>query len=139
MPPPKGYYTATPYMMYRNASGALEFVKSVFNAVERECFRDADGNIRHCEFTIGDSAFMLSQETSAFPDLRSVEAFGGSPIQVFLYWDDVDAVAARAVAAGATLRHKIEDKPYGRSCGFTDPFGLMWWVTSPPPAEALTA
>jgi len=119
-------------MLYRNAAGALAFVKTVFGAVERECHRDADGNIRHCEFTIGDSLFMLAQETSAFPTMRSIEAFGGSPVQIFLYLDDVDAVAARAVAAGATIRFPIEDKPYGRSCGFADPYGLIWWVTTPP-------
>jgi PhnB protein len=121
--------------MYRNADGALEFAKAVFGAVERECHRDAEGKIRHCEFIIGDSCFMLAQETSLFPTLRSIEAFGGSPVQVFLYLDDVDAVAARAVAAGGTLLHPVEDKPYGRSCGFSDPFGLLWWVSSPPAAH----
>jgi PhnB protein len=119
-------------MMYRDAEGALRYVKSVFGAVERECFRDAEGNIRHAEFTIGDSAFMLSQETSAYPTLRSVEAFGGSPIQVFLYLDDVDSVVERAVAAGAEVRFPVDEKPYGRSCGFADPYGLVWWVTTPP-------
>ena len=129
---PDGYHTATPYLMYRNAAGALAFATAVFGAVERMIHKDDDGVIRHAEFTIGDSAFMLAQENQAFPELRPVEAFGGSPVQVFLYLDDVYAVAARAVAAGATLRYPIEEKPYGRSCGFTDPFGLTWWVSSPP-------
>jgi len=129
---PGGYHTATPYLMYRNASGALDFMKQVFGAVERMCSKDDDGVIRHAEFTIGDSAFMLAQENNTFPELRSIEAYGGSPVQVFLYLDDVDAVAARAQAAGATLRYPIEDKPYGRSCGLIDPWGLTWWVTTPP-------
>ena len=132
---PDGYHTATPYLMYRNAAGALAFVKSVFGAVERMCSKDDEGVIRHAEFTIGDSAFMLSQENKTFAELRSIEAFGGSPVQVFLYLNDVDAVAARAVAAGASLRYPLEDKPYGRSCGFVDPFGLTWWVSSPPAAS----
>jgi PhnB protein len=131
---PEGYHTATPYLMYRNAAGALEFMKSVFGAAERMCMKDDDGVIRHCEFTIGDSAFMLAQENNQFKELRSVEAYGGSPVQVFLYLNDVDVVAARAVAAGATLRYPLEEKPYGRSCGFVDPWGLTWWVTSPPAA-----
>lgn len=121
--------------MYRNASGALDFVKAVFGAVERQCHKDEAGNIRHCEFTIGDSYFMLAQETSLYPEMRPVEAFGGSPVQVFLYMDDVDAIAGRAVAAGGTLRYPVEDKPYGRSCGFADPFGLTWWVTTPPASK----
>ena len=133
---PDGYHSATPYLMYRNAAGGLDFVKSVFGAVERMCSKDDQGVIRHAEFTIGDSAFMLSQENNDFKELRSVEAFGGSPVQVFLYLDDVDEIAAKAVAAGAKLSYPVEDKPYGRSCGITDPFGLIWWVSSPP-ARAL--
>ena len=129
---PDGYHTATPYLMYRDAAGALAFVKSVFGAVERMVHKDDDGVIRHAEFTIGDSAFMLAQENKDFPELRSIEAFGGSPVQVFLYLEDVDSIAAKAVAAGATLRYPVEEKPYGRSCGLEDPFGLIWWVSSPP-------
>ena len=131
---PEGYHTATPYLMYRDASGAFDFIKTVFGAVERMRNLDDTGAIRHAEFTIGDSAFMLAQETPAFAELRSIEAFGGSPVQIFLYLDDVDAIAAKAVAAGATLRYPLEEKPYGRSCGFIDPYGLTWWVTSPPKA-----
>ena len=131
---PDGYHTATPYMMYRDAAGALAFVKAAFGAVERMCTKDEEGAIRHAEFTIGDSAFMLSQETNRFPDLRSVEAFGGSPVQVFLYLEDVDSIAERATAAGAKVHSPIADQPYGRSCGLLDPFGLIWWVTSPPKA-----
>ena len=118
--------------MYRDGAGALEFVKNVFGAVERMRNLDEAGAIRHAEFTIGDSAFMLAQETPAFKELRSIEAFGGSPVQIFLYLEDVDGVAAKAVAAGAKLTYPLEEKPYGRSCGFADPFGLTWWVSSPP-------
>jgi PhnB protein len=126
------YHTATPYLMYRDAPAALDFVKSTFNAVERMCTRDDKGGIVHAEFIIGHSVFMLSQETDRYPELRGVESYGGSPVQIFLYLKDVDAVAERAVKAGATLRYPLEEKPYGRSCGFVDPLGLTWWVSSPP-------
>jgi PhnB protein len=129
---PDGYHTATPYMMYRDAAGALEFVKKAFGAVERMCEKDDAGRIRHAEFTIGDSAFMLSQETPRFEGLRSIEAFGGSAVQIFLYMDDVDAVVERAVAAGGKIFHPIADQTYGRSGGVLDPFGLVWWITTPP-------
>ena len=128
---PSGYHSATPYLMYKDAAGALEFIKTAFEAVETVRNVDEEGVIRHAEFRIGDSMFMLSEQNAAFPMLRSVESFGGSPVHIFLYLDDVDAVAARAVAAGASLRFPIEDKPYGRSCGIIDPFGLIWWVTTP--------
>ena len=128
---PQRYHTATPYLMYRDAAGALDFVKTVFGAVEVMCNKDESGNIRHAEFTIGDSTFMLSQETPMFKELRSVEAYGGSPVQIFLSLEDVDGIVAKAVAAGADLKYPVDEKPYGRSGGFVDPFGLTWWVTVP--------
>lgn len=45
-----------------------------------------------------------------------------------LYVEDVDALAAQAQAAGATLFHPLQDQPYGRSGGLRDPFGLTWWI-----------
>jgi len=36
---------------------------------------------------------------------------------------DVEAAAARAVAAGATLERPIQDAPWGRMANLADPFG----------------
>jgi PhnB protein len=48
-----------------------------------------------------------------------------------LYVEDVDAVFARAIAAGGTLVHPLEDKFYGdRSGTLLDPFGHMWMVAT---------
>ena len=94
--------------------------------------RDADdqGRIRHAEIQIGDSQVMIVDESAKFPELRSVQAFGGSPMNMFLYVDDADAVAKQALDAGATLIMAIENKPYGRSGGVKDPYGLDWWICS---------
>jgi PhnB protein len=56
---------------------------------------------------------------------------------MFLYVEDADALAARVLAPGATTIMDMSDKPYGRTGGFQDPFGLIWWITTPP--EARTA
>jgi PhnB protein len=46
-----------------------------------------------------------------------------------VYVDDVDAVVARAVAAGAKLTRPVADQFYGdRSGGVTDPFGHVWYL-----------
>lgn len=40
----------------------------------------------------------------------------------------MDALAAQAQAAGATLFHPLQDQPYRRSGGLQYPFGYTWWI-----------
>lgn len=48
---------------------------------------------------------------------------------VHLHVDDADALAARAVAAGATLQMPPTDQFYGeRACRLRDPFGHTWLI-----------
>jgi len=47
------------------------------------------------------------------------------------YVDDVDAVCAKAEAAGATVKSPPKDQFYGdRSCHIEDPFGHMWTLAT---------
>jgi len=127
-PIPEGYHSVAPYLVVRNAAGAIEFYKQALGATEVSRLRMPDGKIGHAEIQIGDSRIMLSDE---FPEYgnRSPEAFGGSPVIVHLYVEDVDALAARVSAAGVPVT--VEDRDYGdRSGGFTDPFGHMWSIST---------
>ncbi len=124
----EGFHTATPYMVIKNAAAAMEFYKKAFGATELGRHADADGRVRHGEIKIGDSPIMICDEFGDFPQMRSAQALGGSPVQIFLNVDDADALAARAQAAGATLFHPMQDQPYGRSGGLQDPFGYTWWI-----------
>ena len=36
----------------------------------------------------------------------------------------------KAIAEGATVLMELSDQNYGRTCGVTDPFGNIWWITS---------
>ena len=50
---------------------------------------------------------------------------------IHLYVDDVDALASRAVAAGAKLLRPVADQFYGdRSGTLTDPFGHRWMIAT---------
>jgi PhnB protein len=50
-----------------------------------------------------------------------------SPVRIALYVEDVDAVAERAVAHGASLLIPIADQFYGDRAGrLADPFGHIW-------------
>jgi PhnB protein len=126
----KDFHTVTPYMVLRDAAQAIEFYRKAFGATEISRFPDAKGKIMHAEIKIGDSPIMIVDESPDWPDMRSVQAFGGSPVQIFLYVEDVDGLVAQALEAGAKSVMPVQDKDYGRSGGVVDPFGLTWWITA---------
>ncbi|HEX8131109.1 MAG TPA: VOC family protein [Pyrinomonadaceae bacterium] len=127
---PEGYHSITPYLHITGAARAIEFYKEIFGATEVMRIDAPGGKIGHAEIKIGDSHIMLADE---FPemDVRSPQSFGGSPVGLLLYVEDVDAVAERAVAAGAKLQSPLEDKFYGDRMGkLVDPFGHIWAIAT---------
>src|SRR5262249_55257666 len=107
-PIPDGYHTITPYLSIKGAADAIEFYKQAFGAAEVMRMAQPDGRVGHAELTIGDAKVMLADE---FPemDFRSPHSFGGSPVHLHLYVEDVDAVVERAVAAGAKQIRPVQD------------------------------
>ena len=129
-PIPDGYHNLTPYMIVANGAAAIAFYQQAFGATERLRLAAPGGKIGHAELAVGDSVIMLADE---HPEMgaRSPASFGGSPIGLHLYVEDVDAVVARAVALGAKLLHPVEDKFYGdRNGTIEDPFGHKWYVAT---------
>ena len=127
-PVPQGYRTATPYLIIDGAAKALDFYKRIFGAVEKMRMPSPGGKVGHAEITIGDSIIMLADE---HPEIgaRSPRAFGGSGVGIMLYVDDVDVTVKNAVAEGAKLVQKVEDKFYGDRTGtIEDPWGHTWHV-----------
>ncbi len=129
-PVPDGFHTVTPYLVVKGAAGAIAFYERAFGA--REIFRWAgpDGRVRHAEVVIGDSPVMLTDEAPEF-GMSGPQSPGGSPVHMFLYVEDVDAVVDRALAVGATELIPVEDSDDGdRRGGVTDPFGHVWHVAT---------
>ena len=128
---PEGHHTITPYLVVRNGTQAIEFYKKAFGAEERFCMNTPDGkSIGHAELKIGDSLFMLADE---FPQMNSLspESIGGSPISMYVYVEDVDAVFNQAVSAGATVLNPVMDMFYGDRWGYIkDPFGHLWSIAT---------
>jgi PhnB protein len=99
-PIPDGMHSLTPHLVCAGAADAIEFYKRAFNAVEVARLPGPDGKLMHAMVRIGDSALMLVDENPQW-GLLGPNALKGSPVTVHLYVDDVDAVVAQAVAAGA--------------------------------------
>jgi PhnB protein len=127
---PEGYERATPYLCVKGASDALAFYAKAFGAIETMRLAEPGGRIGHAEIRIGDAPIMISDE---YPEegVRSPVSLGGTPVSIHLYVADVDALAERAVAAGAKLLRPIADQFYGdRSAMLLDPFGHHWFFAT---------
>ena len=129
-PIPDGYHSATPYLIVGGAADAIEFYKKAFGATELFRMAGSGGKIGHAEIKIGNSPIMLADE---HPEMgaRSAKTLGGSPVFLMLYVDNVDALAAQAIAAGAKPVRPVQNQFYGdRSGSFEDPFGLLWTIST---------
>lgn len=127
---PDGYHSVTPYLVVKNAARAISFYERAFGAKELLRMPEPDGRIGHAELRIGDSRVMLADE---FPEMGALgpQSIGGTPVTIHLYVEDVDAVVAGAVAAGARIDRPVADQFYGdRSGKLTDPFGHSWYVST---------
>src|SRR5256885_10405988 len=122
-PIPDGMHSLSAHLICAGAAEAIEFYKRAFNAVEVTRLPGPDGKLMHAAVRIGDSTLMLVDENPQWGSLgpRSLK---GSPVVVHLYVPDVDAVVARAVAAGAKITMPVADMFWGDRDGqLEDPFG----------------
>ena len=127
---PDGYPQVTPYLCVDGAAAAIEFYGTVLGAKERMRMGGPDGKVGHAELEIGSGLVMLADE---FPGTgqRSPRSLGGGPVTISVYVEDVDAVFAKALEAGATEVRAVEDQFYGDRLGqFEDPFGHLWSVAT---------
>jgi len=128
---PEGYHTLTPAITVKDARKAIDFYKKALGADEKFVMPSLDGKgIMHAEILIGDSPFMLGEESPQCSS-KSAETLGNSPVTFFLYVKDADASFQQAVAAGATVVMSVEDMFWGDRCGTVkDPFGYSWMIAT---------
>jgi PhnB protein len=123
---PEGFHTVTPYLVVRDAAGAIDFYKQAFGAEELFRLEGPPGKIGHAEIKIGDSIIMLADEMES-GDCRSPQSLGGTAVNILLYVNDVDQVFNQAVSAGAKVAMPLDDMFWGDRYGqVTDPFGHSW-------------
>ncbi len=82
----------------------------------------------HAQLQIGDSMLLLHDEFAESGG-ESPDSLEGSAVTLHLYVPDVDAVFARAVAAGAKVEMPVTDMFWGDRYGqIKDPFGHRWSI-----------
>ena len=127
---PEGYPSLSPYLIVRDGAAAIQFYQKVFGATLRMKLDAPGGRVGHAELEIGNGLVMLADEHPEMGALAPT-TIGGTPVGLHLYLEDVDAVAKKAIAAGATLKRPVENQFYGDRLGsIIDPFGHLWHIST---------
>lgn len=132
-PRPSGNSWLSPYLVVRDADAALAFYQKAFGLEKRMAIPGPGGKIAHAEILWHDVTIMMGvpHGTSEWPHQPPTVSKIVSPISLYLYCDDVDALYARAVAAGARGIKSPEDQFYGdRVCLLEDPDGYWWYFAT---------
>ena len=115
-----------PMLVCRDAAAEIDFCQRALGATELSRREAVDGSVLHATLMIDESLIMIHDES---PHLQSSapQQDGSSPVVIYLYTDDVDAVIDRAIAAGARVLLPAEDQFWGDRVGrIVDPSGHVW-------------
>lgn len=117
-----------PYLMIDGAADAIEFYGRAFDAEERFRMAMPDGTIGHAEIIVGGAVVYLADAPDDMPGhAGNPKKLGGTSVLLHRFVVDVDAVVAKAEAAGATVLRAPEDQFYGdRAAVVADPWGHQW-------------
>jgi PhnB protein len=130
LPVPEGFRTVTPHLICAGAAAAIEFYQKAFGAVELIRLPAGNGKLMHACIRIGDSPVMLFDEAPEW-GANGPKALRGSPVIIHLFVEDADALFARAVKAGATVKMPVTDMFWGDRYGqLVDPFGHEWSIAT---------
>ncbi|RZJ33056.1 MAG: VOC family protein [Flavobacterium sp.] len=116
---PSNYLPVMPYLILNDSKGFLEFAKQVFNAQEQMIVPGENGQIMHGEIKIHDAVIMFAQAS---------ENFASKGAGMFIYVENVDKVYEIALKNKAISLMPAEEKDYGYTAGFEDPFENQWWI-----------
>lgn len=124
-----GTAAAVPYLAVRGCAAALAWYVDVFGATEVMRVTTDDGTVGHAELSIGGATVYLSDEHPAI-GVVGPASLGGTTVALHLTVDDVDALFARAIDAGAASLMEPADQAHGARHGsINDPYGHRWMLS----------
>ena len=122
-------------MRYRDANKMIDWLCQAFGFEKQAVYPGPGDLVAHAQLTFGNGMIMIGSAANQSPASRffnQPDETGGSETQSpYLIVDDVDAVHASAVAAGATVLLPVKTEDYGgKSFSCSDPEGHIWHVGS---------
>lgn len=119
-----------PMLVCHDAAAEVDFCKAAFGAEELSRRAGPDGGVLHATRKVGPVMLMVHGE---FPTLasRAPQPDGSSPVVIYIYVEDVDAVIERATSAGAKVLIPAANQFWGDRVGrIIDPSGHVWNVAA---------
>jgi PhnB protein len=127
-PIPEGMHNVNISLTLKDSKKALEFYKKALNAKVLGVMDSPKGGVMHAVMKIGDTTIMMGDEGYG---CKSAETLGSSPISLYVYTENSDALFDQAVKAGGKVTMPMGDMFWGDRMGaFTDPFGYTWNIAT---------
>lgn len=118
----------SPYLTVRDVTKAVGFYERAFGFKRRMIVPGQDGKPMHAEMTHGESVVMMGPETD---ESKGPGSLGGSPVTLYVYFENVDKVATQAKQAGGNLASGPKDEFWGdRVAIVIDPDGHRWMLAT---------
>jgi uncharacterized glyoxalase superfamily protein PhnB len=123
---PPGASWVMPFLTVKDAKATQDFYARAFGFEPKTALPGPDGKIIHGESVWRNILIMYGPEGSC--DKKAPATSGvPSPMGLYVYCDDVEALFARATAAGATVVSGLDMAFWGdRMCTLRDPDGYEW-------------
>ena len=119
---PASYSTVSPYLIVKDAAATIEFLKTVFDAVELRRFPDEHGRLIHSEVRLDDTVIMVADSAPDWPPMAS---------HVHVYVPDVDSTYQRALRVGAeSVQPPVQKGDEDKRGGVKDVGGTTWWIAT---------
>jgi PhnB protein len=124
----QGSNPVSPLLIVRHVENALDFYQTVFGFKTRDVMKDKRGSILHAEMTYRDCVIMLNPENE---NMGAFAPIGRSPVTLYVYVADVDAVSDLARLNGGNIVQSPTDMFWGDRCALIiDPDGHSWTIAT---------
>jgi uncharacterized glyoxalase superfamily protein PhnB len=123
--------TVTPYLLYEDGEGAIEWLTRAFGFREARRMTGNAGSL-HAELEVAEDGSLVYLGTPPSPSFRNPREAGRTASIYVVVGDDVDARCERAREAGAEIVEEPHDIGSGfRHFGCRDPQGHEWFFARP--------
>ena len=120
---PQGYNSLSPYLVIDGAQALIDLLDIIFGIEVLRRYERPDGGILHAEIRLDDTVLMVADANEQYPPKQHL---------LHVYVPDVDAVFAKALAAGCQEvqpPQQSDDDPDRRGM-FADFAGNTWAVAA---------
>lgn len=125
---PAGTNPISPILILKDVGAAMDFYQNAFGFKLRNVMKGPDDSILHAEMSHHESMIMMGPES---PERGAFAPTGPSPVRLYIFVADVDAVTDLARLHGAKVIQPPTDMFWGDRCALVvDAEGHSWIIAT---------